>query len=129
MTTYDPSIADVIKRAVHDAQELVRAEIALARAELREEVGRVGGGVALLAAAALAAVIGLVLLLATVAWAISEGLGWPVWSGLAVVTAVTLLAAGALAYVGRRRVSGERHMPLTVDTLKENLKWMRARTS
>lgn len=128
-TSYESSIADVIKNAVRDAQDLVRGEIALAKAEAREEVSRAGMGAALLAAAALAAVIGIVFLMTTVAWAISEGLGWPVWSGFGIATLVMLLAAGVLAFVGKRRLTAARHMPHTVDTLKENMQWMRARTS
>ena len=129
MPTYDSSIADVMKSAIRDAQDLVRGEIALAKAEAREEVRRVGAGVVLLLAAAVAAVIGIVLLMMAIAWAISEVLVWPAWAGFAIVTAVMLLAAGALAYVGRSRLNGQRHMPRTVDTLKENMQWMRARTS
>jgi hypothetical protein len=129
MATQDTSVVDVIRSAIHDAQDLVRGEIALAKAEARQEVRRLGAGAALLAGAALAGVLGLVFLMTTVAWALSEALGWPVWAGFAVVTAVMMLAAGALAYVGWARVSAERHMPLTVDTVKENMQWMRARTS
>ena len=38
------------------------------------------------------------------------------------------LTAGVLAYLGRARLGRERHMPLTVDTVKESMQWMRART-
>ena len=129
MSTQDASITDVIKTAVRDAQDLVRGEIALAKAEARQEVRRLGAGAALLAGAALAGVIGIILLLTAAAWGISEGLGWPVWAGFAIVTAVVLIVAGALAYLGRARLQAERRMPLTADTLKENMEWMRARTS
>jgi uncharacterized membrane protein YqjE len=129
MPTHDSSIADLVRRAVRDAQDLVRGEIALAKAEAREEVSRLGKGVAFLAGAALAAVIGIVFLMTTVAWAIADGAGWPVWSGFAMVTVLMLLAAGALAGIGRTRMKTGRHMARTVDTLKENLEWMRARTS
>lgn len=129
MAINDPSIADVLKGAVRDAQELVRCEIALAKAEAREEVSRIGTGAALLAVGAVAAVIGVGLLLTTVAFAISELAAWPVWAGFAVVTLVTLLVAGFLAMLGRSRMTAQRRMPLTVDTLKENMEWMRARTS
>ena len=97
MATQDASITDVIKTAVRDAQDLVRGEIALAKAEARQEVRRLGAGAALLAGAALAGVIGIILLLTAAAWGISEGLGWPVWAGIAIVTAVELNDAGALA--------------------------------
>jgi hypothetical protein len=128
MDTHETPVIDIIKSAVRDAQDLVRSEIALAKAEAREELGRVGAGAAWLAGAAIAAVTGLILLLTTVAWGLSEGLGWPVWAGFAVVTALTLVAAGTMAYLGRARMGRDRHMPLTVDTVKENMQWMRART-
>jgi hypothetical protein len=126
---HDVSTVELLKGAVRDAQELVRAEIALAKTEARAEIKRVGAGVALLAGAAIFAVIGVVLLLTTVAWAISEGLGWPVWAGFGIVTLLVLIAMGALAYIGLGRLRSERHMPLTVDTFKESMQWMRARTS
>ena len=127
--TSDQSIAGVLKSTIQDAQDLVRSEVALAKSELRAEMKRAGMGIAALAAAAVAAVIALVFLLTAVAWAIFEGLGWPIWAGFAIVTVVVALAAVILAYVGRRRLASERHMQLTVDSMKENMQWMRARTS
>lgn len=129
MAANDSSIVDVITSALRDAQDLVRGEIALAKAEARAEVRRLGAGAALLAAAAVAALVGVIFLLGTIAWAISEVLGWPVWAGLGIVTVITLIAAAILALVGRGRIRAERRMPLTVETMKENMKWMRARTS
>lgn len=123
------SITGAIKDAVRDAQDLVRGEIALAKAEAREEVRKLGMGAALLAAGAMAGVIGIVLLLTAAAWAISELAAWPAWAGFAIVAVVTLLIAGILAYVGKGRLTAERRMPRTIDTLKENMEWMRARTS
>lgn len=129
MAIHEPSIADVIKSAVRDAQDLVRGEIALAKAEARQEVSRLGVGAGLLAGAALAAVIAVIFLLTTIAWAISALLVWPVWAGFGIVTVLMLLAAGVLAYAGKSRLTADRRMPRTVDTLKENMEWMRARTS
>jgi hypothetical protein len=129
MANHDSSIAGLLKEALRDAQELVRGEIALAKAEAREEVSRLGTGAAVLAGAAVAAGIAFVLMMTTFAWAISEVAGWPVWAGFAIVTVLTFLIAGALALIGRKRLASARHMPRTVDTMKENLEWMRARTS
>jgi hypothetical protein len=120
---------DVIASAVRDAQDLVRGEIALARAEARAEISRLGAGAAMLAGAAAAGLIGVVFLLATVAWAIAELANWPVWAGLGIVTLLTLITTGVLAMVGLGRIRAERRMPLTVETMKENMQWMRARTS
>jgi uncharacterized membrane protein YqjE len=129
MAMEEPSIGVVIKNAVRDAQDLVRNEIALAKAEAREEVQRLRVGAGLLAGAALAAVMAIVFLMTTVAWAISDVLEWPAWAGFGIVTVLMLLAAGVLGYVGRSRITAARHMARTVDTLKENMEWIRARTS
>jgi ABC-type Fe3+-siderophore transport system permease subunit len=129
MTTHEPSIADVIKNAIRDAQDLLRSEVALAKAEMRQEVRRLGIGAGLLAGAGLAAAIGVVFLMTTIAWAIPDLLGWPVWSGFGIVTVMMVVAAAVLGYTGKKRITAARHLPRTVDTLKENIAWMRARTS
>lgn len=129
MALPDTGIVDVIRGALADAQDLIRSEIALAKAELRQEVGRLQVGIAAFAAAAIAAVVGFVMLLMTIAWAIAEGFGWPVWAGLGIVTMLTIVATIVLAYVGKRRFAAHKPMPLTVDTMKENATWIRARTS
>jgi Putative Actinobacterial Holin-X, holin superfamily III len=129
MAAQDQSILDLLKTAMSDAQELIRSELALAKAELRQEMSRIQVGVGAFAGAAVAAIIAVLLLAMTIAWGISEGLGWPVWAGLAIVTLLMMVTAAVLAYVGRRRFSAPPALPLTVDTLKENAKWIRARTS
>jgi membrane-bound ClpP family serine protease len=129
MAATEPTIPDLIKGALDDAQDLVRSEIALAKAELQQEMRRVSAGAAALAGAGVAALLGAVFLLTTAAWAISETLGWPAWSGFGIVTLVLLIAAGIMYAMGRARIRATRRLPLTTDTMKENLKWMRARTS
>jgi hypothetical protein len=129
MATQDQSITDVLKSAIRDSQDLIRGEIALAKAELAEAVSRLARVAALLAGAAVAALIAAVMLLTAAAWAISELLTWPVWTGFAIVALLTIVAAGGLGYIARKRIAAARHMPRTLETLKENLEWMRARTS
>ena len=125
----DSSIPDLIKRALSDAQELLRSEVALAKAELSQEASRIGAGVAFLAAAAVAGMLGAVLLLTAAAWAFAEVLGWPVWAGFALTGAVVTVLAAVAGYMGRNRLAMQRHLPRTMDTMKENMEWMRARTS
>jgi Putative Actinobacterial Holin-X, holin superfamily III len=125
----DQSIVDVLKSTVHDAQELLRSEIALAKSELRAEVRTLGSGAAALGAAAVSGLVAVVFLLTALAWAVPPLLGWPVWSGFALVGLLAAVVAVVLAMMGRSKLNSQRHMPLTADTMKENLKWMRARTS
>jgi ABC-type Fe3+-siderophore transport system permease subunit len=100
MATYEPSIVDVIKNAIRDAQDLMRSQVALARAEVREEVRRLSVGAGLLAGAAFAAVIAVIFLMTTVALAIADLFGWSAWMGFGIVTAFVALAAAALGYGG-----------------------------
>lgn len=129
MAEYDRSIGDVLKTALNDAQDLVRGEIALAKAEMREEVRKVGAGVVSLLVAAVAGLIALVFILTAAAWAMFEIFGWPIWAGFLLVAVVVGLVAGILALVGRSRLTSQPHMPRTMETMKENMEWMRARTS
>lgn len=124
----DDSLVDVLRTTIRDAQELLRSEIALARAELGQEIQRARTGVIALTAAAAAALIAVVFVLTAAAWAVPVLLGWPIWSGFALVGVVTAIAAALLLAMGRRRLNGQPHMRLTMKTMKENLKWMRTRS-
>ena len=128
MAVQEPGILDLIRDALSDAQDLIRSEVALAKTELRQEVSRLRIGVAAFAAAAVAAIVGVVMLLTTAAWAIAEGFGWPVWAGFGIVCLLTFIGAIALFYIGRRHFAARQPMPLTVETMKETRTWMRART-
>jgi len=129
MNGYDHSIADLLKGTIRNFEELVRGEIALAKAELREEMHRAASGATLLAAGAAGAAIAGIFLLIAAAWGIVALFDWPVWTGFALVGVLVGAVALALLATGRKRLNAERHMPRTVDTMKENLRWMRARTS
>jgi Flp pilus assembly protein TadB len=129
MGGYEQSITDVIKSTIQDAQDLVRTEILLAKTELRQEVRRFGAGAAQLAAAAVAGLVAVMFLLGALAWAIPQLAGWPVWTGFAIVGAIMLIIAVVLAMMGKKQFNGERAMPLTLDTMKENMQWTRAQRS
>jgi len=123
------SITDLLKETIRDTQALIRGEVALAKAELREEAQRLGGGAAMLAGAAVAALLGATFLLTAAAWGVVALMNWPAWTGFAAVGVLLVLAAAVFASIGRRRLSGARPMARTMDTMKENLRWLRARTS
>ena len=127
MPGYDQSLADLIRSTIHDAQDLVRGEIALAKAEMRQEVQKIGTGAAALAAGAVAWLIAVVFLLTALAVGLTSALGWPAWAGFAIVGGLVMLSALGLAMMGKKRFTGERRMPLTTETMKETLQWTRAR--
>jgi hypothetical protein len=129
MRAHDASIADALRSALHDIRDLIRAELELARAELGTEFARIRAGVLALAMGALFAAAGFMFFLAAIAWAIVGWFNWPIWTGFALVAAGTLPFTVALTILGVSRLNRERHMARTVDTMKENVKWLQARTS
>lgn len=98
------TVGQLVAEATRDISEIVRAEVALAKAELASSAknGAVAGG--LFGAAGYLAVLASILLVIAGAYGLAAlGLA-PGWAFL-IVAGVLLLFAGLLALVGRSRVS------------------------
>jgi len=128
MAVYEESIPDLIRGTIRDGLGIVRDEILLARTEMRQEVVRIKSGLVTVAAAVGVGVLAVVMLLDTIAWGASYAFGWPTWAGFAVVALPLMVIAVVLGMMSRSMLSRDRFMPKSVDTLKENAAWLRART-
>ena len=128
MASYDESIPDLIRGTIRDGIGLVRDEIFLARTELREEAVRIKSGLITLAAAVVVGLLAVILLLEAVAWGAVYLFDWPTWAGFAIVALPLAIITIVLAMLGRSLLSRDRYMPKSVDTMKENAEWLRART-
>ena len=73
-------------------------------------------------------VLAVLMLLETVAWGVVYAFDWPTWAGFAVVALPLFIITVVLAVLGRSLLLRDRIMPKSVDTLKENAEWIRART-
>lgn len=123
------SIPALIRSVMDDARELVREELALARAEIRDEVSAVQTVGITFAAAALLAVIGVVLLCIAIGGAIAALFSVSAWVGYGIVA--LLLLGGAYLFVsrGRTRLANIRTLPKTRESLQENIEWIRSKSS
>ena len=128
MAVYEESIPDLIRGTIRDGLGIVRDEILLARTEMRQEVVRIKSGLITVAAAVGVGVLAVVMLLDTIAWGASYAFGWPACAGFAVVALPLMVIAVVLGMMSRSMLSRDRFMPKSVDTLKENAAWLRART-
>ena len=128
MASYDESILDLIRGTIRDGIGLVRDEIFLARTELREEAVRIKSGLITVAAAILVGILAVIMLLDTVAWGAVYAFDWPTWAGFGIVALPLVIITVVLAMLGRSLLSRDRYMPKSVDTMKENAEWLRART-
>lgn len=122
------SFAELVQNLLVDTRDLIREEIALARAEIREEMSRIAAVATALGLAALTGSIGIVLLCIATGGATAFMLNWPPWTGYGLVSLVLMATAALLALYGWRQIAAFRGLPRTSATVKENLEWIR-RTS
>jgi MFS family permease len=98
----DQSVADLVRQLTELVPQLVREELALAKAELTDKGKRAGLAAGLLGGGGALAFYGLGALIAAVALGLAEML--PGWLATLVVAVVLLLVAGLLALVARSQV-------------------------
>lgn len=120
----EPSIKELISGVLDDTRELIREEIALARAELREELSKARTAAIALTTAVMTGVIGVVMLCVAAGGALADALDWPAWGGYGIVALMLLGAALALVAVGRKRLASIRPLPKTMGSLRENVEWV-----
>ena len=111
------SVGELLGDVTRDLSTLMRQEVVLAKAELRESAQRAGKGAGMLGGAGLAGWFVLLFLSIALWWWIGDGLGLG-WSAL-VVAGIWAVIAAVLAMVGRREVKQVKGIPRTVDTAKE----------
>jgi len=122
------SIAHTIGRLIDDVRELFREEVALARAELRQEVSAFGTAAAAMGAGVAAGAFALAFLLLVIAQAFAALVGWPAWAGY-IAMAVVLGIVAAAALIGGRKKVHSVQMPQTAESIKETKEWMKDRMS
>jgi hypothetical protein len=99
----DASVSDLVKEASEQISQLMRQELRLAQAEMKQKGKRFGIGGGLFSGAG---VIGFIALQALAATAIAAlDLVWPLWCAALVVAAVLIAVAAVLAAVGKKQVS------------------------
>jgi len=97
-----PSTGELVQRLSTQLTALVRAELALARAELKEKGKHAGLGAGLASAGAVLALFGVAALLTAAIAAIALAL--PVWLAALIVGVAVLIVAGLLALAGRSQL-------------------------
>ena len=112
-----PSVGELFSEVAEDLSTLMRQEMELAKAELRQSATRAGKGAGLLAGAGFGGYM--VLLFASIAawWGIGDAVGHG-WSAL-IVAAVWLIVAAVLGLRGRREISAVPGVPQTAQTVKK----------
>ncbi len=118
----DQSITSLVRGVLDDGRELIREEIALAKAEARIELAKAASAAAEFGAAAVTGWFAVMFILAAVALGISYAFSWPDWVGFGIVGVVLGIIGGVMFMVARGAARRVEPMPRTVETVKENFR-------
>lgn len=118
--TDERTIGQLVADISHQLSDLLRAEISLAKAEVKADVTKGGMGAGLLAGAAFFALIAFILLCVAAAYGLVAA-GLPTWAGFLVVTGVLLVIAAVLALLGRSRLKLVSAPQRTIDSAKDSV--------
>ena len=126
MTEQRP-FSEVLQDILRNLQELIRAELRLAKAEVRQDAGEAAASGAWMAAGLVIALTAWGFLL----WSAAYGLALvvPLWAATLIMAVITGAAAMTLIMLGLRKFKRLRPMPeRTIESVKENVEWIKQST-
>lgn len=107
---------------ITDVQDIVRNEVRLAQAELKEDIGTLGRAAAMGVAGAVLDLVGLILLMIGAATFLARWLAD--WLAFVIGGLALLVIAGALVMIAKNRLSAANLKPeRTIDSLQQDKVW------
>ncbi len=121
----DRSLGSLVSSLTSDMSKLMRQELTLAKAELREEAKEAGKAVGMLGGAAFAGWMTAIFLSVTLMWLLDKAMDLTL--AALIVTAVWGIAAAVLGLGGKKKLQNLNPKPeQTIDSLKEDAQWLKA---
>src|SRR5260370_9136903 len=136
-TETQPSLTSLVAGIIHDVQQLVRRELALARSEAKQEWNTTKTAAVSFSAWAVVGVLGVLhvslMLVFLLQWvtlpAGAGGPGFPLWVCFGISGGLFLVVGAVLFYAGKNKAE-QIHVvpPQTAETMKENVQWIKNQT-
>ena len=124
----EKSLGELFGDMTSEVSALMRKEVELAKAEIKEEVGRAGKAGGMLGAGAGAGYFALLFVSLALAWLLDQAL--PIALAFFLVGVLYAVAAAVLITRGREQMKRVDPVPRqTVETLKEDAEWVKAQKS
>jgi hypothetical protein len=118
----DRSLGELFSELSRQTSTLIRQEVALAKAEMKQKGTEVGKDVGMMAAGGALAYAGLLALIATIIIVLAEFMPW--WLSALIVSLVVLGIGGLLVQRGMNALKQTNMAPeQTIETLKEDKEW------
>lgn len=122
------SIAGILQGIVGNVQNIIRSEVQLAKTEMKEDASTYGKAAGMLVAGAVLGIYAIGLLLLMFVYLLSQVMDD--WIAALIVFVVVAAIAGVLAMVGMKRIKSVKPGPeQTIETLKEDVQWVKQQTS
>lgn len=119
-----PSLRELVGEISEDLSTLFRQEVELAKAEVRQEAGKAGKAAGILGGAGFAGFMAALLISLAVVFGLANVMD-PGWAAL-IVAVVWALIGAVLFVTGRNRLREVSPVPeQTIETLKEDVQWVR----
>jgi hypothetical protein len=124
----DKSLSDLLSTLTSQLSTLFRKEVELAQVEIKQEIRKAGKAAGALGTAGGAGYMAVLMLSFALAWGLGELI--PVWAGFLIVGAIYAVVAAVMYSSGKKKLDQVDPKPeQTIDTLKEDAEWARARKS
>ncbi len=120
------SIPEILQDVLTNIQDIVRAEVRLAKAELGDELNRARSGGLLMGVGAVAAIFSTLFLLLACVYALGRVV--PNWAAALIVAAAVGVAAAVTLGIGLKRLKTIQAAPKTAASLQENVRWAKQLT-
>jgi Flp pilus assembly protein TadB len=121
------SVADVLQDIVANVQTIIRSEVRLAKAEVTEEVIKARRAAGMMAGGLVAAWFTLWFLLLAILFGLATIM--PIWAGALLLFVIMGVVAAVLVSAGKKRLRAVHPTPeKTIETMKENVEWVKNQT-
>ena len=120
------SIPEILKDVLTNIQDIVRAEVRLAKAELSEELSSARAAGLLIAVGAVAVIFSALFLLLACVYALGRVM--PNWAAALIIAAAVGAAAAVTLGLGLKRFKTIQAAPKTSASLQENVRWAKELT-
>ena len=123
----DRSVLDVLQDVLRNVQDILRSEVRLAKAEIRQEAMQAASSALWVTCGVVGVLSAWMFLLWTAVYALTTVL--PLWAATLVIAVAVAGAGGTALTAGLRRFTRMKPMPeRTIESLQENLEWMKQPT-
>jgi hypothetical protein len=122
------SVGEIVGDISRDLSTLVRQEMDLAKSEMKQEVAKVGKGAGMFGGAGAAGYLALLFASLALTWLLDDWM--PVELAALIVAVLWAVVAAVLAARGRKEIKDANpQLPVTQQTLKEDVQWAKSQKS